>query len=149
MKTVLRMLLAMVLLAMAVPARAGMSELVVETAAGARHPFSVEVADDDRSRAMGLMFRVKLGADEGMLFDFRPPQRVAMWMKNTFIPLDMLFLADDGRIVHVVARAVPHSLTHVGPSEPVRAVLEINGGTAERLGIATGDRVRHPIFKGG
>lgn len=146
MKTVFRLLALTVLLFVATPGAAGASELVIESANGRTHHFTVEVADDERARSVGLMLRDTLPPDNGMLFDFKVVQPVAMWMKNTLISLDMLFLADDGRVVFIAERTVPHSLTPLGPPKPVRAVLEINGGQASRLGIAVGDQVRHSLF---
>ena len=125
-----------------------LSELTVLSADGRTHRFTVEEAKDPRTREIGLMFRDSLAPDSGMLFDFGTPRPVAMWMKNTLIPLDMLFMANDGRIISIAQRTVPLSLTPIGPPEPARAVLEIGGGVAERLGIVPGDRVRHPIFGG-
>ena len=88
----------------------------------------------------------KLARDAGMLFDYGRVQPAAMWMKNTFIPLDMLFIGEDGNIVRIAQRTVPHSLAVVASVEPVRAVLELKGGSAARFGIKPGDRVRHEIF---
>lgn len=122
------------------------SKLVIAGQSG-RHDFDVELAVNPDQRAQGLMYRRMMAADSGMLFDFGArPQRASMWMKNTFIPLDMLFIAGDGRIESIVERTVPHSLETVSSRGPVRAVLELNGGTVARLGIAPGDRVEHPIF---
>ena len=111
-----------------------------------RHRFTVEVARTARQHARGLMFRRRLAPDRGMLFLYRTSQPVTMWMKNTFIPLDMLFVAADGRIVRIAQRTVPHSIQNIPSGGPVSAVLEVNGGTAERLGIRTGDRIVHPAF---
>ena len=111
-----------------------------------QHRFRVEMALTPEQRGRGLMFRRELPADAGMLFDFQEVREVSLWMKNTLIPLDMLFIASDGRIVNIAERAVPHSLATVPSAGPVRAVLEINGGTVARLGIRPGDRVVHPIF---
>lgn len=92
------------------------------------------------------MYRRRLGRDAGMLFIYRPPEQVAMWMKNTLIPLDMLFIAADGRIVKIVQRTVPRSLESIPAGQPVSAVLELNGGTSARLKLAVGDRILHPAF---
>lgn len=119
--------------------------LVIETASGARS-FSVEIADTPRARELGLMFRTTLSPDAGMLFDFHDSEPVAFWMKNTLIPLDMLFIRADGRIANIRAMATPGDLTPIPSAGPVQAVLELAGGTAARLGIKAGDRVRHPIF---
>ena len=82
-----------------------------------------------------------------MLFLYPVSEPVTMWMKNTFIPLDMLFVAADGRITHMVQRTVPHSIVNISSGGPVTAVLEVNGGTVERLGLGIGDRILHPAFK--
>jgi hypothetical protein len=87
-----------------------------------------------------------MAADAGMLFDFKQDQLIAMWMRNTRLPLDMLFIARDGRIVNVRERTVPFSEESIYSSGPVRAVLELNGGSAQRLGLKPGDRVRHAMF---
>lgn len=123
------------------------SELTIETAAGARHRFAIEMADTDERRANGLMFRTTMAPDAGMLFDFRTDQPVAMWMRNTFIPLDMLFIARDGRVVNIAERTVPRSEASIWSDGPVRAVLEVNGGTAARLSLRPGDRVLHRMFR--
>ncbi len=102
------------------------------------------VTPQERSR--GLMERRELAADAGMLFDYGNERFVSFWMKNTLIPLDMLFIKSDGRIARIAERTTPLSLVAVPSGEAVRAVLEVNGGTADRLGIAPGDRVVHPIF---
>ena len=122
------------------------SKLVIAGQSG-RHDFDVELAVKPEQRAQGLMYRRKMPGDAGMLFDFGArPHRASMWMKNTFIPLDMLFITGDGRIESIAQRTVPHSLESISSRGPVRAVLELNGGTVARLGIAPGDRVEHPIF---
>ena len=121
------------------------TELWIETAEG-RHRFDVEVAETDRQMARGLMFRTELADDAGMLFDYRRPQRIAMWMKNTLIPLDMLFIAEDGSIVRIESWTTPLSLAAISSGGPVRAVIELKGGISERLGIRPGDRVAHEAF---
>jgi uncharacterized membrane protein (UPF0127 family) len=108
--------------------------------------FEVDLATNDAERARGLMFRKQLGAYEGMLFDFFQEMQVSFWMKNTLIPLDMVFIAGDGTVKHVHANAVPLSTDAIPSQYPVRAVLEINGGSAALLGIKPGDKVKHPIF---
>ena len=108
--------------------------------------FDVEMALTEPQREHGLMFRKELGPYEGMLFDFYHEQKVSFWMKNTLIPLDMLFIAGDGTIRHIHANAKPLSTDTIPSEYPVRAVLEINGGTAALLGIKPGDKVKHPIF---
>lgn len=121
--------------------------LVIHTANGP-HTFAVEIADTPDKRATGLMERTRLGARQGMLFDFKRPQRVSMWMHKTRISLDMLFVDAKGRIVYIEHQAEPMSLDPRGPSVPVVAVVELNGGTARALGIARGDTLDHPIFTG-
>jgi uncharacterized membrane protein (UPF0127 family) len=123
------------------------ASLTVETASG-DHVFLVEIADTPERRARGLMFRRTLGPDHGMLFDYREEREVSMWMKNTYVPLDMLFVDGAGRIVHIVERTAPLSTVPISSTVPVWAVLEVPGGTVARLAIRRGDRVRHPIFTG-
>lgn len=121
------------------------SSLVIVTASR-EIKFDVEMATTDAERAHGLMFRKQLGAYEGMLFDFFKEMPVSFWMKNTLIPLDMVFIAGDGTIKHVHANAVPMSTDAIPSRYPVRAVLEINGGSATLLGIKPGDKVKQAIF---
>ena len=121
------------------------SSLTIVSAHG-RHRFTVQLAQTPAQMQQGLMFRPSLAADAGMLFDFKEPTVATMWMHNTLIPLDMLFVDANGTIVNIRARAVPKSDAIISAEAPVRAVLELNGGTAARLGIARGDRVLHPIF---
>lgn len=116
-------------------------QLTIQTATGPRI-FRMQVAADEATREYGLMFRAAMRDDQGMIFDFHTPQRVAFWMKNTLIPLDMLFVGSDGRIVNIGVMAKPHDETPVPSAAPIRAVIEINGGLAEKLGIRPGDRVR-------
>jgi uncharacterized membrane protein (UPF0127 family) len=127
------------------PGSAVTEQLSIETAGGAQ-VFRVEVAADEAARERGLMFRKTLPPGSGMLFDFNPARPVAFWMKNTFIPLDMIFIGADGRILNIAERTVPQSLTPVPSEGSARAVLEIAGGAASRLGIRPGDRVRHRIL---
>jgi uncharacterized membrane protein (UPF0127 family) len=111
-----------------------------------RHTFQVEVARNDADRAQGLMFRRNLAPDRGMLFDFARVQPISMWMQNTYIPLDMIFIRADGTVARVAENAEPLSTRTIPSGEPVLAVLEVQGGTAARLGIKPGDRVEHPLF---
>lgn len=122
-------------------ATAPAGRVVIETAAGGRHAISVEIARTDAERAKGLMNRRELAPDAGMLFLFDETAPHAFWMKNTLISLDMIFIAEDGRVVGVVARATPGDLSarSAGPS---RYVLEVNGGWAEAHVVKPGDRVR-------
>jgi uncharacterized membrane protein (UPF0127 family) len=112
------------------------------------HVFAVEMASTPEEVARGLMFRRQLPEGQGMLFDFHKEQPTSFWMKNTYIPLDMIFIRADGRILHIAENRVPLSETLVPSGGPVRAVLEVIGGTAKKLGIAPGDRVGHAIFGG-
>ena len=113
--------------------------LTIHSARGV-HRFTVEVAATPGQQQQGLMFRRSLGPDHGMIFPYDPPQPVAFWMRNTLIPLDMIFIRADGRIARI-ATAKPLDETPVPGGEPVAAVLEIAGGRAAELGIAAGDRV--------
>jgi uncharacterized membrane protein (UPF0127 family) len=103
--------------------------------------FKVEVARTAAEQSRGLMFRTRLGADRGMIFPMNPSRFASFWMKNTLIPLDMIFVRSDGTIANIAERAVPHSLDPVMSVEPVAAVLEIEGGRAAALGLKPGDRV--------
>lgn len=108
---------------------------------GRSHAFTVEVARTAAQQEQGLMNRRELAPDAGMLFPFDPPRPASFWMRNTLIPLDMIFIRADGSIARVAANAVPLSEAHVEVTEPVTAVLEIAGGRAAQLGISEGDRV--------
>ena len=119
--------------------------ILIDTASGPK-AFKVEVAADAASQEHGLMYRQDLPPDAGMLFDFHQESRVSFWMKNTPLPLDMVFIRADGTVASVEPNAVPYSTESIPSGEPVRAVLEINGGRAHDLGIAPGDKVRAPIF---
>jgi len=132
--------------AAAEPLRFKTSPLTIVTATG-RRDFTVELALTPEQRARGLMFRKSLAADTGMLFDFRAPGKVAMWMKNTLIPLDMIFIKSGGIIANIASGTVPLSLVPVPSNGSVRGVLEVRAGTAARLGIRPGDRILHPIFR--
>jgi uncharacterized membrane protein (UPF0127 family) len=116
-------------------------------AGGIQYRFRVELAETPAQRSQGLMHRKSMAPDAGMLFDFGRTQPVGMWMKDTFIPLDMLFIREDGVIAWIAEDTQPHSLEIVAPPAPVRAVLELNAGTVRRLGIAPGDRVEHWTFR--
>jgi hypothetical protein len=123
------------------------SRLTVETARG-RFEFTVEVADTGARRVQGLQGRRTLKTNAGMLFDFQTPQMVSMWMKDTYLPLDMIFIGADGVVLNVAEETVPHSLIPITSAGKALAVLEVNAGTARRLGIRPGDRVYHSIFDG-
>lgn len=130
------------------PVRFETSNLVVVTTQG-RSDFTVELALSEAQRMQGLQGRRRLAADAGMLFDFQGTGPVMMWMKDTYVPLDMLFIDSGGRIVNIAEHTVPLSRTAVRSAGPVRAVLELNAGTAARLGIRPGDRVLHSVFGAG
>lgn len=115
--------------------------LQIISAGGKVHKFTVELAVDNDQRSQGLMNRRHMARDHGMLFDFGVTRQVMMWMKNTYLPLDMLFLAKDGRIETIRENAVPLSESIIDSRVPVAFVLELNAGTVNRLGIATGDVV--------
>ena len=112
------------------------------------HAFSVEIVDNDADRAKGLMFRKELPEGKGMLFDFQREQEVSFWMENTYISLDIMFIRGDGTILRIAENTEPLSTRMIPSGGPVRGVLEVIGGTARKFGIAPGDRVAHPIFKG-
>ena len=112
--------------------------------AGGRHRFQVELAISTEQMTQGLMFRREMAPDAGMLFLHDSEAERAMWMRNTYIPLDMLFIRADGRILRIATRTVPQSLATISSEGPAKAVLELNSGTAERLGIKPGDRVIYP-----
>jgi len=119
--------------------------LDVTTAKGVYH-FQVEIADTDATRERGLMFRKSLAGDRGMLFDFKRSQAVAFWMKNTLIPLDMVFIGADGRIVSIARNAKPMDETAIGSGGEVLGVLELRGGRAAEIDAEPGDKVRERIF---
>lgn len=121
--------------------------LEIATAGGVK-VFAVELARTEQEKETGLMFRKELADGQGMLFDFAPEQPVSMWMKNTFIPLDMIFIRADGRVLRIAENTEPQSLKVIPSGGPARAVLEVIAGTARRYGIAPGDRVAHPLFSG-
>lgn len=121
-------------------------KLTIRTQSGQEHVFRIEVADTPEQKAYGLMFRRVLEPDAGMLFPFTPPQDVRMWMKNTLIPLDMLFTDEAGVITKIHENAVPESLERI-EGGVVAAVLELPGGTAGRLGLGPGDVMEHPFFR--
>ena len=108
---------------------------------GGTQSFLVEIAADDEQRARGLMYRKELPEGRGMLFDFKREQEVGFWMKNTYIPLDMIFIREDGSIRRIAANTEPLSERTVPAGGPVRYVLEVIGGTARKLGIEPGDKV--------
>jgi uncharacterized protein len=120
-------------------------QIAAETPTGT-HRFTVWIADDDRSRARGLMFVRELPADHGMLFLFGKPRFVSFWMKDTPLPLDLVFIDAEGMVVNVAAEATPHSLEPIESEAPVTAVLELAGGTAGRIKLSRGSRIRDPFY---
>jgi uncharacterized membrane protein (UPF0127 family) len=143
----------LLLLVFVLPEGAGAAEpqnnaaaVLTIVSAGGKHSFNVELAETPAQMEQGLMFRQEMAPDAGMLFDFKQPTMATMWMHNTLIPLDMLFVDAQGRIVNIHERAVPQSDAVIAAAAPVRVVVELNGGTAARLGIKPGDRVLFPIF---
>ncbi|WP_127524174.1 DUF192 domain-containing protein [Mesorhizobium sp. Z1-4] len=118
--------------------------LIIETQSGPRS-FSVEIADEGSERARGLMYRQNLPETRGMLFVFENTRRVAFWMKNTPLPLDLIFIGEDGK-VSTVGQGEPFSEAPIAAAGPVRFVLEVHQGTAAGLGVAPGDRLHHPII---
>jgi uncharacterized protein len=140
-------LVVLVALAAGGPARSdGLEALQIVTATGT-HDFEVEIAKDDASRARGLMDRRYMPADHGMLFEFDREAPEAFWMKDTYIPLDMIFISGAGVVTNIAANAEPLSERAIPSGPPCAAVLELNGGEAARIGLRVGDKVRHPFFK--
>jgi len=110
--------------------------------------FSVEMATTEEEKTTGLMYRKELPDGKGMLFDFSPEQQISMWMKNTYISLDMIFIRADGRILRIAENTEPHSTKIISSGGLAKGVLEVIAGTAQKYGIAPGDRVAHPLFNG-
>lgn len=127
-------------------ARLKQEPLILKTAAG-DVTISIEIAETTEQKAKGLMFRKSLDDKAGMLFPYGQPQEITMWMKNTYIPLDMVFIRDDGVIHRIEAMTEPFSLATVASQGQVSAVLELNGGAAARLGVKPGDLVQHRVFE--
>lgn len=124
------------------------TEVEIKTASGT-HAFSAWIAADDPSRERGLMYVRELPPNQGMLFLFDEPQYAAFWMKNTYLSLDLVFIAADGRVVNVAHDATPHALAPIPSRGPVTAVLELVAGSARRIGLVAGDRVTWPRRTGG
>jgi len=122
------------------------SKLKIITSRG-ENIFDVELAVTERQQSQGLMFRRSMAANAGMLFDYGTLKQIQMWMKNTYIPLDMIFIDSNGKVTNIVERTIPESLIIISSRGRARAVLELNSGTASRLGIKEGDRVVHSIFR--
>ncbi|MGE0420269.1 MAG: DUF192 domain-containing protein [Acetobacteraceae bacterium] len=121
-------------------------KLVIVTRDGKQHIFNVEMALSPKQQEVGEMFRTEVPADGGMLFDWGSPRDSIMWMKNTLVPLDMVFINADGTIRAIAENTVPHSLAAVRSGGPVRATLELAAGTTARLDIRVGDKVQQRIF---
>jgi uncharacterized membrane protein (UPF0127 family) len=132
---------------LAAPVRADSPETLQIVTASGSHDFHVEIAKDDASRAQGLMNRRFMPPDRGMLFEFERDEPVSFWMKNTYIPLDMIFISGAGVVTHIVEKAEPLSERVIPSGAPCLAVLELNGGVAASIGVKIGDTVRHPFFK--
>lgn len=118
--------------------------IVVVSTTNGNHQFTVEIARSEQEQAYGLMNRQSLAPDRGMIFPYQAPQDVSFWMRDTFIPLDLIFIAPGGRIFQIEESAVPLSLEPIPSGEKIQAVLEIAGGRAAELGIAPGDTVVWP-----
>ncbi len=129
-----------------VRAESGLETLTIATASG-EHQFQVEIAKDMATRARGLMFRRFMPADRGMLFEFDVNEPVSFWMKNTYIPLDMIFIAPNGSVTHVAPNAEPLSEAVIPSGGPCVAVLEVNAGVAGKIGVVPGDKVKASFFK--
>lgn len=123
-----------------------LEQLTLVTASG-RHAFQVEVMRTPEQRARGLMFRRFMPADRGMLFDFERVEPVAMWMQNTYISLDMVFIRADGTVARIAEQTEPLSTRTIPSGEPVLGVLEVNGGIAAKIGLKPGDKVEHSLFR--
>lgn len=124
---------------------ASVHPLEIATKSGVR-VFSVEMATTEEEKQTGLMYRKELPDGKGMLFDFSPEQQISMWMKNTYISLDMIFIRADGRILRIAENTEPLSTRIISSGGLARAVLEVAAGTAQKYGIQPGDRVAHPLF---
>ena len=122
-------------------------EITNETQSGQIYEFQVELALTPQEQATGLMFRESMKDDHGMLFYFGQERHAGFWMKNTLIPLDMIFIRYDGVIHHIHENAIPNDLTSITSQGLVLGVLEINGGLSQKLGISTGDKVKHQLFE--
>jgi len=141
----LSMVLAMLVVVPPLDAKMRRETLSLVTAGG-EHRIEVEVAETPEEKAVGLMFRRSVPENTGMLFPYSSPQEVTMWMRNTYVPLDMIFIRADGIIHRIEERTEPFSEKTIASRGPVTAVLELAGGAASRLGLKPGDRVIHPRF---
>lgn len=121
-------------------------DVVIETQSGESHKFTTELAITPEELSVGLMFRKDMDDDKGMLFFFGQERQARFWMKNTLIPLDMIFIKKDGSVFYIHENAQPHDLTGISPEGKAIAVLEINAGLSDKLGISVGDRIIHELF---
>ena len=121
--------------------------LSIETASGKKHKFNIELAQTPQEQMRGLMHRTEMAEDAGMLFIFETEREARFWMKNTLIPLDMIFIRADGTIHRIHENATPHDLTGVPSEGPVKAILELNGGISAKLGLQKGDKILHTVFE--
>jgi uncharacterized protein len=140
-----RLVLALLVFCLAFPAALADDSVEIETGTGT-HVFTIELADTPQLRQRGLMFRQSMAADHGMLFDFERDQEISMWMQNTYIPLDMIFILSDGTVHRIERDTTPFSTRSVHSRGPVRSVLEINAGRSAEIGLRPGDTIRHRIF---
>ena len=122
-----------------------LEELVIETGLGT-FTFKIEVADEEQERTIGLMFRTEMPINHGMLFDFGATGPIAMWMQNTVLPLDMIFIEPDGKVLRIEHNTTPFSREVISSGGPVSHVLEVNAGVAKQIGLKVGDRILHPDF---
>ncbi len=129
-----------------IDAKMRVDRLWLVTGTGSDVPIDIEIAEAPKEKELGLMFRTELADSQGMLFPYDPPRELTMWMHNTYIPLDMVFIRSDGVIHRIETRAEPLSDRVISSDGPVAAVLELAGGAAQRLGLKAGDRVRYPLF---
>ncbi len=127
--------------------KAGAADQLTLVTGNGRHEISIEIADTEEKKQVGLMFRTELKDSHGMLFPYDKPREITMWMRNTYISLDMIFIGQDGAVVRVARNAQPMSEDVISSQVPARAVLELKAGSADRYQIAAGSRVEHPIFK--
>jgi len=139
------LLIALLFVVLRAPSYAADDTLEIVSKTGV-HVFAVELAVTEEQRSRGLMFRRSLPEGQGMLFKFEPDQVITMWMHNTYIPLDMIFIRSDGRILRIAENTKPESDNIISSGAPARGVLEVIAGTARKLGLAPGDKVAHPWF---
>ncbi|MCC6920911.1 MAG: DUF192 domain-containing protein [Alphaproteobacteria bacterium] len=119
---------------------------MIETKTGV-YAFDIEIADDEAERSRGLMYRTAMAPDAGMIFEYDAPQQINIWMKNTVLPLDIVYVGANGRVINVAPNAKPYSLDLIPSDGPALAAIEFNAGTAARIGLAPGDTVRSPFFR--